>query len=120
MIVNYHVLGITALFILLDILSGVTQAVKNKTLSSKIMRQGIYHKLGYMLIMALAALAEYSVLYMDLGFQTPLLVPSCVLICLTETVSIVENIELINPELKGTGIFYWLKQNKGGADADEK
>ena len=38
---------IVALFIAIDIVSGITQAVKNKTLSSRVAREGIYHKMGY-------------------------------------------------------------------------
>lgn len=112
MILDYQVIVITLAFILLDIISGIGQAVKNKTLSSTIMRQGIYHKLGYALIMALAALMEYSTIYLDLGFEPPLFMPTCVMICLTEILSIVENIEHLNPQLKDSGIFSLLSQNK--------
>ena len=111
-VIDYHVFLIVFLFILLDILSGVTQAVKNKTLSSVVMREGIYHKMGYVIILALATLAEYSVSYMDLGFTTPLIMPCSVMICLTEFVSIGENIERINPDLAGTGIFKLLSSTK--------
>lgn len=120
MVVDCNVFLITFLFILLDILSGVTQAVKNKTLSSVIMREGIYHKLSYVIAIALSALIEYGVLHMDLGFTTPLLMPVCVMICLTEIVSIVENVERLNPELANTGIFALLSQNKKRRNDDEQ
>ena len=120
MIVDYHIFLIVFLFILLDILTGVTQAVKNKTLSSVIMREGIYHKAGYVLILALALLAEYSVNYMDLGFTTPLVVPCSVMICLTEFVSISENIERITPELAGSGIFKLLSTTKKRRNYDDQ
>ena len=112
MLIDYHVFLITFLFILLDITTGVTQALKNKTLSSVIMREGIYHKIGYVLIVSTAALIEYGVQYLDLGFTTPLVMPTCVMICLTEIVSIVENAERINPELSDNGIFNLLADNK--------
>lgn len=112
MIIDYHVYLITFAFILLDILTGVTQALKNKTLSSVIMREGIYHKLGYVLIMALAALIEYGVLYLDLGFTTPIIAPCAVMICLTETISVAENLERINPELAEHGFFTFLSSTK--------
>ena len=112
MIINYYAFAITFGFVLLDILSGITQALKNKILSSETMRNGIYHKLSYVLVLALASLAEYSVNYMDLGFSTPLITPCAVMICLTETISIVENIEKINPELTGTGIFKLISSRK--------
>lgn len=119
MVIDYHVYLVVFLFILLDVLSGVTQAVKNKTLSSETMRQGIYHKLGYVLIIALASLCEYGVLYLDLGFETPLVIPCSVMICLTESLSIVENIERINPELSDTSIFSLLSSNKNRRKNDE-
>lgn len=120
MVVDYHIFLIVFLFILLDILTGVTQAVKNKTLSSAVMREGIYHKAGYVLILALALLAEYSVNYMDLGFTTPLVVPCSVMICLTEFVSISENIERITPELAGSGIFKLLSTTKKRRKDDDQ
>ena len=120
MVVDYHIFLIVFLFILLDILTGVTQAVKNKTLSSVVMREGIYHKAGYVLILALALLAEYSVNYMDLGFTTPLVVPCSVMICLTEFVSISENIERITPELAGSGIFKMLSTTKKRRKDDDQ
>lgn len=120
MVVDYHIFLIVFLFILLDILTGVTQAVKNKTLSSVVMREGIYHKAGYVLILALAILAEYSVNYMDLGFTTPLVVPCAVMICLAEFVSISENIERITPELAGSGIFKLLSTTKKRRNDDEQ
>lgn len=105
-------LAIPFLFILLDILSGVTQAVKNKTLSSQVMREGIYHKLGYVLVIALAMLCEWSMQYLELGFTAPITIPCVVMICLTEIISIIENVEKITPELAKTGIFELLSQNK--------
>ena len=120
MVVDCNVFLITFLFILLDILSGVTQAVKNKTLSSVIMREGIYHKLSYVIAIALSALIEYGVMHMELGFTTPLLMPVCVMICLTEIVSIIENVERLNPELADTGIFALLSQNKKRRNDDEQ
>lgn len=120
MLVDYHIFIIVFLFILLDILTGVTQAVKNKTLSSIVMRNGIYHKMGYVLVLALAVLAEYSVNYMDLGFNTPLIVPCAVMICLTEFVSISENIERITPELADSGIFKLLSSTKKRRSDDDE
>lgn len=120
MVADCNVFLITFLFILLDILSGVTQAVKNKTLSSVVMREGIYHKLSYVIAIALSALIEYGVLHMELGFTTPLLMPVCVMVCLTEIVSIVENVGQLNPDLANTGIFALLLQNKKGRSNDEQ
>lgn len=110
--IDYHTLLIPALFVLMDILTGVLQATKNKTLSSTVMRQGIYHKLGYCLTIALAALCEWGVIFLDLGFTTPLVTPACVMISLTEIISIIENISRINPEIATIGVFDLLGENR--------
>lgn len=118
--IDYHTLLIPALFIFMDILTGVVQAIKNKTLSSTIMREGLYHKLGYVLTVALGGLCEWGIIFLDLGFTTPLVMPICVLICLTETLSIIENISRINPDLATIGIFDFFSKNRTHRADDEK
>ena len=110
--VDYHIYLVTALFILMDVVTGTTQAAKNKTLSSQKMREGIYHKLGYVIIVVTAALLEYAVTYLELGFNTPLIIPTCAMIVLTESISILENAERINPELTEAPLFSLLSNNK--------
>ena len=66
------------------------------------MRDGLWHKCGFILTILLAALIEWSMQYVDLGFTLPLFVPVCVFIMLTEIVSIFENICALSPELAGT------------------
>ena len=121
MIFDIYSFVVVFLFILLDILTGVTQAVKNKTLSSNVMREGIYHKLGYVFVLLTATLCEYGMSYLDLGFTAPIIVPCMIMISLTELVSIVENISRITPELANTGIFDLLSSNRNRrADDDEE
>ena len=112
MIIDFHIILIVLIFILLDIISGVSQAVKNHTLSSTVMRDGIYHKLGYILILTLAATCEFATSHIDLGFDAPIILPCAIMISTTEILSIIENIERLNPELANTGIFQLLSQNK--------
>ena len=110
--VDYHIYLVTCLFIIMDIITGTTQASKNKTLSSQKMREGIDHKIGYVIIVITSAMLEYAITYLDLGFTAPLIIPTCVMIVLTETISILENAEKINPELSQAPIFSLLANNK--------
>lgn len=88
-------------FILLDIISGVAAAAKNGELQSAIMRQGLYHKCGEILLMILAVAGEY--LTMLTGIET--IVPPeifnavAVYIIAMEIVSILENIGKLNNDL---------------------
>jgi toxin secretion/phage lysis holin len=106
-----HVLPIilTLAFILFDLITGVVQAVANGELESGKMRSGLYHKLAFIFAMILGYLCEFACGYMELGFTIPLAIPVCVYICLTEIVSIIENIIKLNPELKDSKIWNLFK-----------
>lgn len=97
--------SIVGCFILLDIATGIIQAIANKDLSSEKLRKGAFHKMSFVLIICLAYLIDYGVGYIDLGFNFPIVVPTCTYICLTEIISIVENIIKINPELKDSKVL---------------
>lgn len=103
---------IVGCFILLDIISGVTQAICNHELSSEKLRKGAFHKFSFVIIICLAYLIDYGVGYIDLGFNFPIVWPTCIYICLTEVVSITENIILINPELKGSKLIKLFKPSE--------
>lgn len=96
---DWHIAAIVAAFIVLDLATGVMQAVANKTLDSTKMRAGLWHKCGFIMVVVLAALVEWTMQFVDLGFTLPLLVPVCVFIILTEVVSIFENVCQLSPEL---------------------
>lgn len=110
--VDYHMFAIVAGFIILDIISGFSQACVNKTVSSTVMRQGLWHKLAYVLVIVLALLCEYSTYYLELGFEVPITIPVCAFICATELVSIIENIGQINPDIANSKLLDYFSQNK--------
>ena len=100
--------AIIGAFILLDIISGITKAVYQGNVQSKIMRQGILHKFSYIVILALAYLIDYSSAYFELGFPAELFTVTSAFVCVTETLSIIENILAVLPESVGAtirGIF---------------
>lgn len=90
---------ITGVFIILDFATGLVKAFKNKCFTSTVMREGLFHKAGSILVIALGALVDFAQDYMDLGFTFPVAIPVCVYICLMETGSIIENVGEINPRI---------------------
>lgn len=96
---DWHIVAIVCAFVVMDIVTGIMQAVATKTLDSTKMRSGGWHKCGFIMVILLAALIEWSMHFIDLGFTLPLFVPACVFIILTEVVSIFENVCKLSPEL---------------------
>lgn len=96
---DWHIVAIVCTFVVMDIVTGIMQAVANKTLDSTKMRSGGWHKCGFLMVVLLAALIERAMQFIDLGFTLPLFVPACVFIILTEIVSIFENVCMLSPEL---------------------
>lgn len=97
--VNLTMIIITLIFICLDVITGLIQAIKNKTFDSTKMRVGLWHKCGFLLAIALGIICEWSIGIIDLGFTVPIQTPVCAFVCLTEIASILENIGEITPEL---------------------
>lgn len=99
MIIDWHILIVVLLFIVLDVVTGIIKAVMKKELNSTVMRNGLFHKSAFLLAIAFAYACEYGMMFLDLGFTMPIVAAVCIYICLTETVSILENLGEINPEL---------------------
>jgi phage-related holin len=91
---------ITALFISLDVLTGLAKAVMTKTWSSTKMREGFFHKMGIIALIVLATTCEYGQKYLELGFSIPLIKGVLTYVCIMEAGSIGENIIALNPALK--------------------
>lgn len=108
---DWHMPMITLCFILMDIITGLAQAAKNKSLDSTKMRDGLYHKMAFMMAVVLAYLCEYSMNWMDLGFNVPMVGGVCAFICLTELVSVIENISKMNPELSNSKFLSYFNRS---------
>lgn len=93
------IIAICAGFMVFDIISGLLQAIANKTYASSKMRVGLWHKISFILIIVLAVGLEFAQGFIDLGFTVPLVVPVCAYICMNEIGSIIENFALLNPKL---------------------
>lgn len=90
---------ITGAFILLDFITGLIKAFKKKEYTSSLMREGLYHKVGSILVIVFASLVDYAQGYIDIGVTIPLTITVCSYICLMEIGSIIENVCLINPAI---------------------
>ena len=90
---------VTIILILLDIISGLVSAFKNKEYKSTKMREGLYHKSGLMLCMILGAVLNHSQGHLGLGVDLPIAEAFCIYISTMEISSIIENLCKINPEI---------------------
>lgn len=87
---------VACIFMIFDIVSGLLNAVKNRNVQSLKMREGLWHKCGFLLILALSFGIQYAQTLIDLGFNIPLVIPICSYIIVGETISILENINKIS------------------------
>lgn len=101
----WYLFVIPLVFNILDIITGFTAAVANQNVSSSAMREGLFHKLGFIFALILAALLQYASGLLDLGVEIPTLGAVAVFVVLTETVSILENVADMNPALANNDFF---------------
>lgn len=86
-------------FNLLDLLTGIVSAIKDKEIKSSRLRDGLFKKVGFILCYAVAwSIDTYGYL---VGFDpsVPILPVVVLYACTTELVSILENISKLNPDL---------------------
>lgn len=108
-------------FIVMDYFTGLLKAFATVSFSSKIMRQGLFHKVALLLVMLLGWLVDYAQTVVDLGFTAPVGAALCVYIIMMELGSSLENICKVNPELmpaKLAEIFGGVKTEKQGGGGE--
>lgn len=103
---------IVGAFIVLDILTGLIKALKNKQYNSTTMRKGLYHKCGSLLCIVFSALVDFSQRYIDIGVSLPILNVVCAYIILMEITSIVENICELNPDIMPDKLLQYFEKLK--------
>lgn len=111
-----HSIGVALLFNLADLVSGLIAAVKSKELQSSKLRDGIFKKIGFLICYFLALMIDtYG---SEVGFALEVKILPIVLgfVCLTEVVSIIENISKITDILpeKLLSIFHISKEDNNG------
>ena len=93
---------ICCIFILLDIISGIAAALKSKSLSSTVMREGLYNKLAEILLLILSAVCNFVLdmpPFHQLGIPPEIsYVVAAYVVCM-EILSTIENICILNPDI---------------------
>lgn len=114
--------AIVAGAIVFDLISGLLKAFANKTVSTTVMRQGLYHKSAILLVVLLAIGCEYVMAFIDLGFtfDGKLTVGVTTVICLMEIMSILENLADINPDIKASKIMSFFSLSKIEQKSEQK
>ena len=90
---------IALMFIGIDIITGLYKGIATSSLSSKIMRQGLIHKMGLVLLMVIGWAIDFAQGYVDIGYTVPVEKAVCGYIIGMEIVSALENIQRGNPTL---------------------
>lgn len=85
--------------VLLDFISGFAKAVYTHSVASSKMRDGLFHKFAYVLIVALCILLDYAQAKGNIGTHVPLTLIACGYIVITDIVSFVENVCVFNPQI---------------------
>ena len=110
---------ITGAFILMDFITGLLKAFKTKQFDSSVMRQGLFHKAGSILVVMFGALVDYAQVYIDLGVSLPVATTICIYICLMEIGSIIENVCVINPRIMPNKLQSYFQKLNSKETVDE-
>lgn len=106
-------ISVALIFNGMDLISGVIAAVKNRNLKSAKMRDGLFKKAGFLLVYFLAFLIDFegTKVGFEIGVATLPIVVSFT--CLTEVISIIENISKINSDLLPEKLLSLFHISKG-------
>lgn len=94
--------AICGALILMDIVCGIIGAARNKELCSAIMREGLYNKIGELMLLILAIFINEVLLiapFNKMGIPPEIAYTVAIYIAGMELISILENICKINPAL---------------------
>lgn len=94
------------IFILVDIISGYVQALINKNVDSKIMREGLLHKFLLTLVIILGYVIQFA---FNLGFVAQTIT---IYICLMELMSFLENLKKAGVDLGRLGDILKIKKEE--------
>ncbi|MEY8460963.1 phage holin family protein [Eggerthellaceae bacterium 24-137] len=107
--IDWHPVAVAAAMMIIDIATGFAGAAKRGVIDSSAMRDGLWHKAGFCGLLVLAAVYEVAVVWIDFeaaraGFgvsvpDIPAVGIMCAYIVLTELVSVMENLCVLNPSI---------------------
>lgn len=92
-------------FIGCDILTGWLKAYATTGFSSKVMRMGLLHKVTYLIIIVVFIAVEALQKHFSFWPDFPTTGTICTYICITELISIFENVAQVNPEVQSWPII---------------
>lgn len=95
----------------LDLITGMVAAIKNKNLISSKMRDGLFKKLAFIFCYFLSWLVDNYGEAVGFTIAIKILPVVILYVCATELVSILENIEKINPNLANSKITDLIKNS---------
>lgn len=103
---NWLIIAVPCIGMALDVLTGYVAAALNGEVDSKVMKRGIFGKLGEVCAICVGFLAEFALSvfgpeYLGLPVNVPVGTSVCAYVFLTELVSNVENIGSMNEDLGG-------------------
>lgn len=110
-----HSIGVALLFNLADLVTGLIAALKAKELQSSKLRDGIFKKIGFLICYFLALMIDTYGSEVGFDLEVKLLPIVLGFVCLTEVISIIENISKITDVLpeKLLSIFHISNISKG-------
>lgn len=120
-----ELLIVTALAIVLDVATGFAGAIKTGTVMSGKMREGLWHKAGFAGLIVMAFLLEYMCAHIPIGgvevesivdictalSSLPLVLTACLWVIVTEAISIMENLCVLNPAIAKSPIGRIFEQH---------
>ena len=111
---QFYPIIIALIFNAIDLLSGIIGAYRRKDIQSSKLRDGLFKKVGFIFCYFMAWSIDTE------GYQVGFTVGARILpvvlgyACLTETVSIIENIHIINPDLLPENLLKLFNLNEKG------
>ena len=102
----------TGVMIIGDYVSGMAKAIVQHNISSQIMRNGLWHKFAYVMVVGLAAFLQIASQHINLGYDMPLIPLVCGFIVMIEVSSIIENLAEVNPEIYGSKLLQYFNVTK--------
>ena len=114
---------IALVFNAVDLVTGLLSALKNKDVQSNKLRDGLFKKMGFIICYFMAWLVDTQGENIGLQIGVAILPIIIVYVCLTELVSILENVSKLNPDLlpeKLMELFHISNVDKEGDKPDEQ
>lgn len=92
------------LFCLLDVITGYVAAMRNGTLNSSVMREGLWNKTAEIMAIIVSVFAQsgiwvYSDGFLDVTVDIPIVTAVCAYISIYELTSVVENVGKMNKDI---------------------